>query len=103
MVAELVSVQGESVQPACETVFIPVMQVMRRAKTRPRLKHTAKSLNISPPSISADMLTIAVCTHADSAECDPGFQETDIDGDKVSENIDDCGDCSVFRTETICV
>ena len=38
-----------------------------------------------------------------SCECDPGFQETDIDGDKVCENIDICCDCSVFRVEKRCV
>ena len=39
-------------------------------ETRPRLKHTAKPVIISP-SISAEMLTIAVCTHADRAERAP--------------------------------
>ena len=42
-----------------------VMQIVRRAKIRPRLKHTAKPLGIFSPSIIAEMLTIAVCTHAD--------------------------------------
>ena len=49
------------------------------------------------------MLTIAVCAtcgphgkcddcvKSQSCDCDPGFQETDIDGEKVCENIDDCG------------
>ena len=36
-------------------------------KASPRLKHTAKPLRIQP-SISAETLTIAVCTHADRAE-----------------------------------
>ena len=44
-----------------------MLVVMRRVKTSPRLKHTAKPMRI-PPSISAEMLTIAVCTHADRAE-----------------------------------
>ena len=44
-----------------------VVQVLQRVKTRPRLKHTAKPMRILP-SISAEMLTIAVCTHADRAE-----------------------------------
>ena len=78
-------------------------------ETRARLKHTAKPMRISPMSISAEMLTIAVCTHADRAErafdgvhspsgdCDPGFRETDIDGDKLCENLDDCGACSIVR------
>ena len=64
-----------------------------------------------PPSIGAEMLTIAVCTHADCAErasmvsgdCDPGFWEADIDGDELCENPDACGNCSVVRTETRCV
>ena len=50
------------------------------------------------------MLTITVCTHADRAERASmvsirtdvilifGFQETDIDGDKVCENLDDYAD-----------
>ena len=75
-----------------------VMQVMRRATTRPRLKHTAKPLGIFTPSISSEILTIAACTHVDvdgvnsySCDCDPGFQETEVDGEKVCGNIDDCG------------
>ena len=56
---------SKSLQPACATVSVPV--VMRRVKTSPRLKHTAKPMRILP-SISAEMLTIAVCTHADRAE-----------------------------------
>ena len=79
-----------------------IMQVMRRAKTRPRLKQTAKPTGIFlRPSVG--MLTIAVCAtcgphvpcvdgvKSQSCHCDPEFQETDIDGEKVCENIDDCG------------
>ena len=41
---------------------------------------------------------------SNSCDCDPGFQETDIGGDKVCENIDDCGACSVVQAmETRCV
>ena len=50
------------------------------------MKHTAKPLGIFPPSISAEMLAIAACTHvhrterasmvnSHSCDCDPGFQE----------------------------
>ena len=58
------------------------------------------------------MLTIAVCAHADyeeravdgvnsySRDCDPRFQETDIDGGQECENPDDCGACAVSRAET---
>ena len=61
------------------------------------------------------MLTIAVCTSrplgtcvdgviSHSCDCDPGFQEKDIDGDKVCQKLDDCGDCSVVRAmEARCV
>ena len=38
-----------------------------------------------------------------SCDCDPGCQEKDIDGDTACENIDDRGDCSVFRAEPRCV
>ena len=81
--------------------------VVRRVKTSTRLKHTAKPLR-SLPSISAEMLTVAVCSHADRGTCvdgvsshsgdyDPGFRETDIDGDKVCEILDDCDACPVVR------
>ena len=54
----------------------------------------------SPPSIIAEMLTIAVCTHADRKNvrrwsqfvCDLGFLETEVDGEKICGNIHDCGD-----------
>ena len=50
------------------------------------MKHTAKPLGIFTPSISAELLTIAACTHVhrterasmvnlNSCDCDPGFQE----------------------------
>ena len=45
-----------------------VMWVMRRATTRPLLKHTAKPLGIFPPSISAKMLQLPhahMCTARD--------------------------------------
>ena len=52
MVAERVSAHGENVQPAREIVSVPVMQVTRRAKTRPPVKHTAKPLGIfTRPSV----------------------------------------------------
>ena len=57
---------SESVQPACATVSAPV--VFRRANTSPRSKHTLRSQSEFHPSISAELLTIAVCTHADLAE-----------------------------------
>ena len=74
---------GASVVPGRErsASVLLVVQDMRRAKTRPRLEHTAKQMRISP-SIGEEMLTITVCTHANRAErayCDPRFQETDID------------------------
>ena len=56
---------SKSEQPACATVSVPV--VTRRVKTRPCLKHTAKPMRFLP-SINAEMLKIAVCTHADRAE-----------------------------------
>ena len=36
-----------------------------------------------------------------SCDCDPGFQETDIDVDEVCENLDDCGDCSRDASEKL--
>ena len=77
-----------------------LMQVVRRAKTMPRLKHTAKPLGIFSPSIIAEMLTTAVCTQADRKNvrrwsqfvCDLGFLETEVDGKKVCGIIHECGD-----------
>ena len=108
MVAEQVLVQGESVQQrvACGAV-------MRRVKTRPRETH-CKPVRISP-SISAEMLTIAVCTHAGRADVRRWCQfaqlwlrswipETNINGNELCENLDECGDWSVVRAmETTCV
>ena len=78
-----------------------VMQAEQRLKARPRLKHNAKPMRI-PPSIIAEMcrLPYAHCglggtcvddVNSYSCDCDPGFRETDIDGDKVCENLDECG------------
>ena len=66
-------------------------------------KTTFETHCIISHSISAEMLTIAVCatcgphrTCVDgvssySCDCDPAFREMDIDGEKVCGNIDDCG------------
>ena len=86
---------GATVGPGreCSAGVLLVVQVMRRTETRPRLKHTAKPKKVS---------SVHHCRHVDdcrmhtcgprgtwvggvnsySCDCDPGFQETDIDGDK---------------------
>ena len=104
---------SKSVQPACATVSVPL--VMRRGKTSTRLKHTAKPMKISPvhQCRNVDDCRMHTCgprgtcvdgVSSHSGDYDPGFRETDIDGDTVCENLDDCGDCSVVRAmETRCV
>ena len=67
------------------------------------MKYTAKPLGIFSPSISAEMLAIAACTHvhrterasmvnSQSCDCDPGSGK--VDGEKVCGNIDHCGGVS---------
>ena len=76
-----------------------MMQVTRRAKTRPRLKHTSKPLSISSVHQYSNFDDCRVrkcgphgtcvdCVNSYSCDCDPGFQETDIDEEKVCENLD---------------
>ena len=86
---------------------------------RPLLKHIAKPLgNSFLPSISAEMLTIATCTHvhrtdrassvnSHSCDCNPGFQETVVDEKRCVEmsravhnkNADpDCSGCISVRS-----
>ena len=86
------------------------------SETRPRLKHTVQPMRSS---------SIHQCRHVDdlpyahmrdcaergvggvdsySCDKDPGFQQTDIDGDELCETLDDCGICSIVRAmETRCV
>ena len=112
MVAErqccLLSSKG--VQPACATVPVPV--VTRRVKASPRLKHTAKPLRIHSvhQCRNVDDYRMHTCgprgTCVDgvssySGEYDPGFRETDIDGDKLCENFDDCAACSIGSCKPI--
>ena len=99
---------------------ILVMWVMRRATPRPLLKHTAKPLGIFPPSISAEMFTIAACTHvhrterasvvnSHSCDCDPGFQETEVDERRCGEILaiavvlsGGYGTCVSWRSHPLC-
>ena len=71
-----------------------IRSVVRDAK--PLLEHVAKPLgNSFLPSISAEMLTIATCTHVQrmerassvSCDCNPGFQETVVDEKRCVEML----------------
>ena len=85
------------------------------SETRPRLKHTAKPMRISPvhKCRNVDDCRMHTCgprgtcvdgVNSYSCDHDPGFQQTDIDGDKLCENIADCGACSIVQAmETRCV
>ena len=44
------------------------------------------------------------CVDGVSGDYDPGFWETDIDGGKLCENLDDCDACSILQAmETGCI
>ena len=74
-----------------------IRSVVRNAK--PLLEHIAKPLGSSfTPSISAEMLAIATCTHvhrterasmvnSHSCDCNPGFQETVVDEKRYVEML----------------
>ena len=92
-----------------------INSVVVQKKTRPRLKHTAKPMKISPvrQCRNVDDCRVHICgprgtcvdgVSSHSCDYDLGFPEADIDGDKLCENFDDCGACSVARAmETRCV
>ena len=73
------------------------------------MKHAAKPLGIFPSvhhCRNVDDCRAHTCVphgtcfdgaNSYSCDCDPGFQETEVDGEKVCGNIDDCGDVGCGR------
>ena len=90
----------------------------QRVKSRPRLKHTAKPTRTSPVHQCRNFDDCCVHTRGPrgkcvdgvgsySCDCDPGFRETDIDGDELRENLRDVvciPNMSTFRAfRSLCV